>query len=95
MKTAENSAKNNKEKKIMIVTSLEKIFEIARSADVLSLEAGRYELDGADCFYMIQKYDTKSPDKARHETHENYIDIQIILSGEEEIRFETLDKLTE
>jgi YhcH/YjgK/YiaL family protein len=71
-----------------------KIFEIAKKAMTDIPAVGRYEVDGDDCFYMIQEYDTKEPSRARYETHDNYIDIQIILRGEEEIRFETPDKLS-
>ena len=72
----------------------EKIFEIAKAADPETIEAGRYELDGDDCFYTVHKYETNDTLDAKFETHEKYIDVQIILSGEEEIRFQTLDKLT-
>ena len=71
-----------------------KIFEIAKKAMIDVPAVGRYAVDGDDCFYMIQEYDTKEPSRARYETHDNYIDVQIILRGEEEIRFETLDKLS-
>ncbi|MBE6578058.1 MAG: DUF386 domain-containing protein [Ruminococcaceae bacterium] len=71
-----------------------KVFEIAKAAMTDVPSSGKYYVDGDDCFYMIQEYDTKEPSRARYETHENYIDVQIILRGEEEIRFETLDKLS-
>ena len=71
-----------------------KIFEIAKKAMTDLPAVGKYAVDGDDCFYMIQEYDTKEPSCGRYETHKNYIDIQIILRGEEEIRYETLDKLS-
>ncbi len=71
-----------------------KVFEIAKKAMTDIPAVGKYTVDGDDCFYMIQEYDTKEPSKGRYETHENYIDVQIILRGEEEIRYETLDKLS-
>ena len=74
--------------------NFEKVFEIAKKAMTDVPAVGKYEIDGDDCFYMIQEYDTKETSRARYETHENYIDVQIILRSEEEIRFETLDKLT-
>ena len=98
-----------KVRKIMIVTNLfspdlalyskinqnfAKVFEIAKDALTNIPEVAKYDIDGKNAFYMIQEYDTKSPEAARYETHKKYIDVQIILKGEEEIRFETLDKLT-
>ena len=71
-----------------------KVFEIAKKAMKEPPAVGKYAIDGDDAFFMIQEYDTKDPTAARYETHKNYIDVQIILSGEEEIRFETLDKLS-
>ena len=43
---------------------------------------------------MIQLYDAKLPEEAKFESHREYIDIQVILKGEEIIRMESLDKLT-
>ena len=71
-----------------------RIFDIARSGDAEALAEGRHEVDGENCFYTVLKYETTPHERARFETHKKYIDIQIILSGEEEIRYETLDKLT-
>ena len=71
-----------------------KVFEIAKQALENIPAVAKYDIDGENAFYMIQEYDTKSPEVARYETHKKYIDVQIILKGEEEIRFETLDKLT-
>lgn len=50
--------------------------------DFSKIDLGRYELDGDNIFYMVQKYDT-DPDKTVAEAHEKYIDIQFMLSGEE------------
>ncbi len=74
--------------------NFEKIFDIAKKAMTDIPAVGKHEVDGDECFYMIQEYDTKAPSAARYETHNNYIDVQIILRGQEEIRFETLDKLS-
>lgn len=45
--------------------------------------AGRYELDGDNCFALVQSYTTKPLDKATFESHRRYIDIQFIQSGVE------------
>ncbi len=52
--------------------------------DFTDVADGRYNLDGDDIFYMVQSYCT-DPDKTVCEAHCKYIDIQLIVSGEEVI----------
>ena len=44
---------------------------------------GRYELDGDNCFALVQGYATKPAAQATFESHERYTDIQFIQSGQE------------
>lgn len=50
--------------------------------DFSKVELGRYELQGDDIFYMVQRYET-DPDKTISEAHKKYIDIQFMVDGEE------------
>ena len=50
--------------------------------DFTKMELGRYELQGDDIFYMVQRYDT-DPDKTIAEAHKKYIDIQFMVDGKE------------
>ena len=50
--------------------------------DFSNTELGRYTLSG-DNYYLVQEYDTKQ--KTVSEAHEQYIDIQLLVSGEEVI----------
>ena len=50
--------------------------------DFTKMELGRYELQGDDIFYMVQRYET-DPDKTIAEAHKKYIDIQFMVDGEE------------
>ena len=70
-----------------------KMLEIAKEAMESPAEVGKYALDGDKAYYLMQEYDTKSVDAAKFETHKRYIDIQIVLEGAEQIRFETVDEL--
>ncbi len=56
---------------------------------------GRYDLDGNNCFAMVQAYTTKPLDQARFETHRQYIDIQFIQSGRETMLWSPLSVLTQ
>ncbi len=44
---------------------------------------GRYSIDGDNLYYMVQHYTTKPVDQARFESHRKYIDIQVLLAGQE------------
>jgi len=44
---------------------------------------GRYSIDGDDVFYIVQHYTTKPLDQGRFESHRKYIDIQVLLAGQE------------
>lgn len=56
--------------------------EFLAKTDFNNVELGRYELDGDNIYYMVQNYDT-DPNKTISEAHNNYIDIQFMVKGEE------------
>jgi len=58
--------------------------EFIAKTDFTKVNIGKYELDGDNIYYMVQKYDT-NPDKTVDEAHKKYIDIQYIVKGEEVI----------
>ncbi|MDD3430454.1 MAG: YhcH/YjgK/YiaL family protein [Bacteroidales bacterium] len=58
-------------------------FDYLKSHDLDSLEPGKIVLEGEKLYISISEYEGKSPEVARLETHEKYIDIQIIISGTE------------
>jgi YhcH/YjgK/YiaL family protein len=60
----------------------EKAFDFLRAATP-ELEAGRYVLDGDTLFASVDNYETKARNGAKPETHRQYIDIQVMLSGRE------------
>ncbi|KII76710.1 YhcH/YjgK/YiaL family protein [Vibrio renipiscarius] len=48
-----------------------------------SVENGRYQLDGDDVFFFVVDDNTKVITDCKSEIHRKYIDVQIILAGEE------------
>ena len=58
-------------------------FDFLKTADLISLPLGIMELDGKNLFVNVQEIDGKTPDVARIETHDAYIDIQVPISGTE------------
>ena len=45
-------------------------------------------------FYSVQSYDTKPVDECKLESHRKYIDIQVMVSGEERMDVVDISKLT-
>jgi YhcH/YjgK/YiaL family protein len=58
-------------------------FEYLRQADFANVAVGKYELDGARLYAMVQRYTTKTFDAAVWESHRKYIDVQYVCQGEE------------
>lgn len=48
---------------------------------------GRYELQGDDIFMNVMTFATQPPEQKKAELHEQYIDIQLLLAGEERILY--------
>jgi len=69
-------------------------FDFLRERDVMSIPEGRMELDGDRLFALTQVYVTKPVSEGRLEAHRKYIDIQYIVSGEEDMGYAPLSGQT-
>ncbi len=69
---------------------VEAAFQYLQSVDLSTVEPGRYELDGANLFVLVQTYDSKTRDKGKWEAHRRYLDIQYIIEGTELIGYADL-----
>lgn len=58
------------------------------------LPEGKYDL-GEEEFFTVQSGTTRPIEGAQYEFHHKYIDLQIMLSGSECIKWQTLDKLNQ
>ena len=56
------------------------------------LSVGKHQILNDDIFVIINEYETKDEFDCPTETHKKYIDIQIMLQGEEKIGFAFLKK---
>lgn len=65
---------------------LDKALDFLKGLDLDNLSTGKFEIDGSDIFYMVQDYETKPEAQGKYESHNNYIDIQLLVSGSEIIR---------
>lgn len=58
-------------------------FDYIKANDLTKAEPGKIELDGKNLFIAVAEITGKTPEAARMETHNQYIDIQIPVVGVE------------
>ena len=73
--------------------NIAKAFEILKEVDFATKEDGRYEVDGDNLCYIVQRYTTKPIEQGRLEAHKKCIDIQFLASGEELLGYAPLENL--
>lgn len=69
------------DEKLMANPYYAKAIEYIGNTDLYSLENGKHFIDGDNLFVNIMDSNMKTPQQARLEVHDKYIDIQIPLSG--------------
>jgi YhcH/YjgK/YiaL family protein len=72
---------------------LKTALEYIAKTDFSTMEPGRYELDGANLFVLVQAYDSLVKEQGKWECHRKYIDIQYIAEGIEQIGFTNIDDM--
>lgn len=70
---------------------LQEALTLAVAARPQEKPPGRYELQGDNIFMNVMQFATQSPEQKKAELHQRYIDIQVLLSGEERILFGMID----
>ena len=73
-----------------LITGLEAGIRALQSRD--KWEPGRYEFEGG--YFMIQEGVTKPMEEGTYEAHRRYVDVQILLSGCEELAWKEYQGLT-
>jgi YhcH/YjgK/YiaL family protein len=58
-----------------------KAIEFLLRPDLKGLPVGKYEIDGESVYAMVSKEAGRKKEEALLETHEKYIDIQLVLAG--------------
>lgn len=53
--------------------------------DFANMEDGKYPIHGEDSFAILQRYETREPESGKPEAHRQYVDIQYIAEGREEL----------
>lgn len=65
--------------------AVQECFTYAKAHDLLSYEKGSHEIDGDRLFVNIVEYTTTAPENRFWEAHKNYLDVHVMLCGEEQI----------
>ena len=61
----------------------DKAFAFLRDSDLLALKTGRLNIDGDNVYAIVSEAPLKDYDKTAFESHKNYIDLQYVITGEE------------
>jgi len=69
-------------------------FAFLRNHDLDTLAVGRYNIDGDNVYAMVTENPTKDADSAKWESHHNYIDLHLVIKGEEKIGVAPATNLT-
>lgn len=70
---------------VLLPQALVKGLEYLAKTDLAGLPVGKHEIEGKDIYVSINEYQTEPRDARRAEAHVEYLDIQYIISGQEQI----------
>ena len=65
-------------------------FDYIRNTDLFALAPGRYHIAGDDLIAIVERVQAKTKEVARLEAHRKYIDIQLVLEGDETMGWKPL-----
>jgi len=73
--------------------NMDRAIDLLQSTDFSKYEAGRYEVDGANVFFMIQEPELRQAEDAQFEAHRRYADIQLALTDGEIINYLPIEEV--
>ncbi len=68
----------------------ERAFEYMRDTDLYALAPGRYPIVGDELFAIVEHVPGRAREMAKLEAHRRYIDIQLVLDGDETMGWKPL-----
>jgi len=69
------------------IKGLERAFEFLARTDLAALPLGRTDIEGNDVFLTVSEAETRPPERVKFEAHRRYIDIQLVVRGQESIGY--------
>ena len=67
-----------------LAEKIEEALKVIEAIEFEKMELGKHVVND-DFYFLVQEYDSKDPEVARHEAHKNYVDIQYVVEGKEAI----------
>jgi YhcH/YjgK/YiaL family protein len=65
-----------------------------QQTDLAATAEGRYDLEGSDCYALVQHYTSKPLDQGKWEAHRLYADLQYVVSGTERMGYGLIERFT-
>ncbi len=75
---------------IALNLGFEKAFAFLSRSDLTELKTGKYEIDGNRVFAMVSMDSGRSKEDSRLEIHQKYIDIQLVIEGNDDMGWKPL-----
>ena len=72
----------------------DKAFAYLKTTDLASLKNGRHVIDGANVYAIVTEAPTKDYDKTAFESHRKFIDLQYVITGEENMAKAPVNSVT-
>ena len=69
-------------------------FDFILNNDLSKMEPGKIVLDGDNLFVSLVEITGKKPEEAKMEAHRKYIDIQVVLTGQEKMGWTAIESCT-
>jgi YhcH/YjgK/YiaL family protein len=70
-----------------------KAFAFLKETDLINLPTEKHELDGKNLFVAVSEYNSKELNETKYEAHKKYVDIQYVISGEEQLGVTPLESV--
>lgn len=86
---------DNAEQYYCLHPSFRQAFEFLKSNGIKGLEEGEYAIDGRNIYAMVKNYRTRMPQNGKWEAHKDYIDIQFMFEGEENMGYADIADMRE
>lgn len=67
-----------------------RVFDTIRNTDLYAMTPGRYNIVGDDLIAIVERVPARTKEMAKLEAHRRYIDIQLVLDGDEAMGWKPL-----
>lgn len=85
---------NQEETYAFLPEDIKACFKYAKEHDLLTYEKGSHKIDGDRFFVNVAEYETVKREERFWEAHKDYLDIHVMLRGQETIDLNFIDNMT-